>query len=59
MRWGTGFSVWKGMRLEEYPIIALRMQDLPPGPYTCYFFVTEPNSYRVVAQAKTTFLLMP
>jgi hypothetical protein len=59
MRWGTGFSVWKGMRLEDYPIIALRMQDMPPGPYTWYFFVTEPNSYRVVARAKTTFLLMP
>jgi hypothetical protein len=59
MRWGTGFSVWKGMRLEEYPIIALHLQDLAPGPYTWYFIVTEPNSYRVVAKAKTTFLLMP
>jgi hypothetical protein len=59
MRWGTGFSVWKGMRLEEYPIIALRMQDMPPGVYTWYFFVTEPNSYHVVAKAKTTFFLMP
>jgi Dolichyl-phosphate-mannose-protein mannosyltransferase len=59
MRWGIGFSVWKGMRLEEYPIVALRMQNLPPGPYTWYFFVTEPNSYHVLAKAKTTFLLMP
>jgi hypothetical protein len=59
MRWGTGFSVWKGMRLEEYPIIALRMQDMLPGPYTWYFIVTEPHSYRVLAKAKTTFLLMP
>jgi len=59
MRWGTGFSVWKGMRLEEYPIIALNTQDMLPGPYSWYFFLTEPNSYRVVAKTKTTFLLMP
>jgi hypothetical protein len=59
MRWGTGFAVWKGMQLEAYPIIGLRMQDGAPGPYTWYFFVTEPNSYRVLAKAKTTFLLMP
>ena len=59
MRWARGFSVWKGMRLEEYPIVALHLQDMPPGPYTWYFFATEPYSYRVVVKAKTTFLLMP
>jgi len=59
MRWGTGFSVWKGMRLKEYPIVALRMQEGAPGPYTWYFIVTEPNTYHVLAMAKTTFLLMP
>lgn len=59
MRWARGFSVWKGMRLEEYPIVALHLRDMPPGAYAWYFFVTEPYSYRVVVKAKTTFFLMP
>jgi hypothetical protein len=59
MRWGGSYSLWKGHRLEEYPILGLRTDHLPPGMYAWHFFFTEPRTTRVVSRAKTVFMVQP
>jgi hypothetical protein len=59
MRRGGSYSLWKGHRLEDYPIVGLRTDHLPLGMYAWHFFFTEPRTSRVVSRAKTTFMVQP
>jgi hypothetical protein len=53
---GRFLMLSKGFWLEAQG--GLQLREMPPGRYTLYAFLTEPNTTEVVAKATSTFLLL-
>jgi hypothetical protein len=58
--WWTPWALGSSMPTnEDVPLASVRSPELPPGRYRAYLVSTEPDSYRVIASAETSFEVMP